>query len=74
MLTKVEKYNPEVTGTESEFAKGEKIGWYNMVTRYASPNDIALLYLGILCSVIFGSSMPALCAGFGGLVDGVGGG
>ena len=74
MLTKVETYNPDETGEESEFAKGEKIGWYNMVTRYASPLDIALLYLGVFCSIFFGASMPAFCVGFGGMVDGVGAG
>ena len=54
--------------------EGEKIGWYNMVTRYASPLDIALLYLGVFCSIFFGASMPAFCVGFGGMVDGVGAG
>ena len=45
-----------------------------MVTRYASPTDKALLYLGIISSTIFGAAMPGFCVGFGGMVDGVGGG
>ena len=70
--TKVEGYNPEETGEESEFAKGAKIGWYDMVSRYASCKDLVLLWSGILASLIFGASMPAFCVGFGGMIDGVG--
>ena len=72
--TKVEGFKPEETGEESEFSKGEKITWYNMVTRYASCTDKALLYSGIFCSLMFGASMPAFCVAFGGMVDGLGAG
>ena len=45
-----------------------------MVTRYASTGDKVLLYLGVFASASFGAAMPGFCVGFGGMVDGVGGG
>ena len=71
---KISNFNPEETGEESEFAKGDQIGWFEMVTRYASFKDKVLLYSGIFCSLAFGASMPGFCVGFGGMVDGVGAG
>lgn len=71
VLKKVEGFDPESTGEESEFAKGEKIGWYEMVSRYASTSDLTLFYIGTTCSIGFGAALPAFCLLFGEMIDGV---
>ena len=70
---KVEGYNPEETGEETEFSKGEKISWFQMVSRYATCCDMTLMYSGVFCSIVFGASMPGFCLAFGGMIDGIGG-
>jgi len=71
---KIEGYKPDEED-ESEPKKDavepEKIGWYNMVTRFADCTDLMLLYAGCFGAVGFGACMPAFCYYFGTMIDGV---
>lgn len=69
---KIEGFNPEKEEDESEW-KGEQIGWYFMVTKYADCWDVCLLWLGIFSSILFGAAMPGFCYYFGTMIDGVAG-
>jgi len=68
---KITMYNPDKKDDESEW-EGEQIGWFAMVTRYASAGDLALLYAGLFGSFCFGAAMPGFCYYFGTMIDGVG--
>jgi len=48
------------------------MGWYDMVTRYASGSDLLLLWSGLFGAFVFGAAMPAFCYYFGTMIDGVG--
>lgn len=68
---KIEAYNPEQGEGESEWV-GEKLGWFNMVLRYADCSDHLLLWFGLFGSCTFGACLPGICLLFGNMIDGVG--
>ena len=72
--TKIEAYKPDEedeSAPKKDAVEPEKIGWYNMVTRFADCTDLMLLYLGLFGALGFGACMPAFCYYFGTMIDGV---
>lgn len=71
---KVANYDENDGQEENVEFKGDAIAWSELYTRHASCCDYSLCCTGVILSVAFGSSMPAMFLFFGEMIDGLGGG
>ena len=48
------------------------MGWWAIVSPFASCGDYTYLWLGYFCAMCFGASLPGFCLFFGEMIEGLG--
>ena len=71
---KVATYDPAAEEDADLEFKGDSIGWWDLVTPYASCGDYTMLWTGFAMAFLFGASLPGFCLFFGGMIDDMGSG
>ena len=71
---KVATYDPAAEEEADVEFKGDSIGWWELVTPFATCCDYTMLWIGLSMAFLFGASLPGFCLFFGGMIDDMGSG
>ena len=68
---KVEGFEPDDGDQEAEFKGTEMVTLSQLLFKYSNCSDLIFFVAGVVCSFLFGSSLPAFCLVFGDMIDGM---